>query len=235
MKQTNENIRDNYAPSNGVRERYTLVGLIVGILSVGGALYFILETVNSAALVLIMLLVGGAIFITYRVTRAVTRDHDAEVVQAGMQGMQTALNIIREQYSQREIPAPPQGQMRIAPPKDMWVATDAHNLTRMDARDLPVDHSDDAVLIDMGGDETESIPRAKVEAFIARYPTITQDTFTKNGGGSPVDYGRFAEMLCDCDPPLLLRKPDGRGGYTFAAQHWGGVSGWLSAHNIAVR
>lgn len=241
--QTN-NQHDPYAPSNGVRERYTLVGVIVGVLSVGAALYFIFETVPSATLVLIGMLVGGAVFVTYRVTRTVTRDHDAEVVQAGMAGMTRAIEFMERHYqhqSQSQIqpssqyqlpPGPPQRPHITANPGNVWVSDGANGLRNVDARELPVQDAD-TVTLTMQDGGIDTIPVSKLMAFINQYPKITQDGFTAKGGGTTEDYKLFGETLCDCEPPLLLRKPDKRGGYTFAGQHWGAIDGWLRAHNLS--
>lgn len=236
---------DPYAPSNGVRERWTFTGAIVGVLSIIGALYFIFATVEPLALALIAVLVALLCFVVYRVTRSATRDHDAEVVQAGMAGMQTALQIMREQYRisapsiyqspplpEAEMPRPPRC---IDPPGDVWMSQGAGNYTRTDAREVPVvDHNDDVLLQMQAGDE-QRIPLAKLNAFVKCYPKITQDEFLAAGGGAPTLYREYGEMLCDCEPPFLLRKADGRGGYTFAGRHWHDVDKWLAAHDVNVR
>jgi hypothetical protein len=92
----------------------------------------------------------------------------------------------------------------------------AQSLQRVDDthwRVMPVAPTEQPISVTMSDGNVQAIPFRRVEAVFKARPKINQDSWLKAGGGEAAQYGPTCEILCDCVPPLLLRRPAPQRGY----------------------
>lgn len=247
-------IQDTVERDNGAVLRIRLVAVAIGIVALIAGLWYVFDNVQPLALAILAVIVAGVVYLAVRLTRSGQRDHDAEVVQAGIQGMTTALTMAERimRWQAAQLPAPPipeqpeadnirQDKPRlIAPLDDVWIHPEPNKpneLRRVNRVELPVER--DTVTLRVNGEAGVSravaVPLAKVEAMVRCYPRPAQRTFVMCGGGKTESFAETGELLASCDPPLLLRSPERAGAFVFVADDWRGVQAWLDRHAIQVR
>lgn len=143
MEMPNDN---QWKESNGVRERWTFIGIVCAIIATVAGLYFVFSTVDPLALAVLAVFIAALVYVVFRATRTATRDHDAEVVQAGMQGMQAALAMVNQMMlAQQGVQITKPTRAQLAPPVKDVLRLTAPNRMELGAAEGTLDSQDDGL------------------------------------------------------------------------------------------
>ena len=156
-------------------------------------------------------------------TMADTMNRSMDIMQAQQQGFQSAMTSLMQARMQT------QGQpLQIQPPVTQNAPVPTQTLQSVDnstMRLMPTQATDPVIQVPMQNGSEKSIKLKHIEAIYKMRPQVSQDRWLANGGGAVSDYGPICEALCEAEPPLLLRKPKGKG-YELAVTEQGAAEWW---------